>query len=395
MKRVLILGAPIFQIPVVKKAKEMGLYVGIVDIDTEAPALSYADEQYNCSLKDMEKVLEVATRFGPDGVIIGACDTSVIAGAYVSKVLNLPGHSMETAINSTNKLKMLEVFKKKNIPHPMFQVVSKDEIDSFEMTLPYPVISKPTDSAGGRGVSIIHNSRELKNAVGFSSRAGISGDVLIEEYMRGPEVSVEVLIVDNEPFILQVTDKITSGEPFFYEVGHSQPSSLPPDVLEIVKEVASNAVLAIGLNNTPAHVEIIITENGPMMVELGARLGGDCITSYLIDTSVSGINMIEATIKLALGESPIVCNYYNSGVAVGIRFIPAKAGILKDIHGMDEAYKCDNIVSIEIVGEIGKRYEDAMDDSARFGYVICTGNTTEEALCNTQEVIDKIHFEME
>ena len=125
MKKVLFLGAPIFQIPIVQKAKQMGLYVGIVDINVDAPAFPYADESFVCSIRDNESVLNIAKSFKPDGIVIGACDTSVVTAAYVCQELNLPGHTIEAALNSTDKVKMLEAFEAHNVSHPLFQVASK------------------------------------------------------------------------------------------------------------------------------------------------------------------------------------------------------------------------------------------------------------------------------
>ena len=394
-KRVLFLGAPIFQAPIVQKAKKMGLYVGIVDINSNAPAFPYADERFVCSIRDKEEVLRIAQGFKPDGIMIGACDTSVVTGAYICNALNLPGNTLDAAVNSTDKVKMLEAFQRAGVAHPFYQVVKKKDIDSFSMDLPYPVISKPIDSAGGRGIQIIHGSEMLKKSTLFSSMAGNSGDILIEEYMKGTEVSVEVLVVDGKPHVLQITDKITSGEPYFFEIGHSQPSVLPSEVKEKIKDLASRAVLAVGLKNSAAHVEIMVTEQGPKMVELGARLGGDCITTYLIDTSVSGIDMAQAAIEMSLGITPDVNNYKNSGKCAGIRFIPAEEGTLKEIRGLEEAEKTDNLIKIEITGVIGKKYSKATDDSARFGYVICEGTTTEEALGRCAKVMEKIKFVIE
>ena len=395
MKRILVLGAPVFQIEVIRKAKEMGCYVGVVDINNHAPAFSCADETFVCSIRDDEGVLNIARAFAPDGILIGACDTSVVTGAKVSSALGLPGNTIEAAINTTDKVKMLEVFEKHHVRHPEFQVVHYNEIDDFTCNIPFPVITKPTDSAGGRGVCIVHRKDELKEAVKYSSNAGQSGNVLIEEYMKGPEVSVEVVVVDGRPYILQITDKITSGEPNFYEIGHSQPSTLSTSTKESIKQLASQAVLAVGLINSPAHVEIIITENGPKMVELGSRLGGDCITSYLIDNSVSGVNMTQAAIELCLGMKPDLSRFKNSGICSAVRFIPSKRGVLKSIKGIADAEKSPGVIKVNITGEIGGKYTDATDDSARFGYVVCKGETTEEALRRCQKAIELIDFELE
>ncbi len=395
MEKLLILGAPVFQIEVVKKAKELGLYVGIVDINEDAPAMAYADETFVGSIIDFDGVLEVAKKFQPDGIISGACDTSVVTAAKVREALGLPGYSVETAIKATNKVEMLKAFEAHGVSHPLFQLVNKEDIDSFELSIPFPVITKPTDSAGGRGVSIVKSMAELRDALLFSSNAGRSGNVLVEEYMAGPEVSVEVLVSGGVAHVLQVTDKLTSGEPNFYEVGHSQPSALAQETKEKIKELAKAAVLSLGIDNSPAHVEIITTPEGPKMVELGARLGGDCITSFLIDNSVSGVNMTAAAILLAMGKTPDISNYRDSGKSVAIKFIPTKKGLLKEINNVEKASSMDGTIAVFITGKVGKIYEDATDDSARFGYVVCEGATTKEAMDLCDKAISEINFVLE
>lgn len=394
MKRILVLGAPVFQIEVIQKAKQMGCYVGVVDINHDAPAFPFADETFVGSIRDYETVLGFAIKFKPDGIVLGACDTAVLTGSKVCETLGLPGHTVETAVNATDKVKMLEAFERAGVAHPQYQVIHKDSIGSAEINIGYPLISKPVDSAGGRGVKIVHKQEEMREALLYSSAAGRSGDVLVEEYMSGPEVSVEIIVSDGVPYVAQVTDKITSGEPNFYEIGHSQPSALKEETKEKIKALAKSAVLAVGINNSPAHVEIIVTEDGPKMVELGARLGSDCITSYLTDTSVSGISMMESAIKLALGEKPEIGTIRESGTASAVRFIPAREGTICSIDGDDEARELPGVVKVTITGELGKQYSNATDDSARFGYVVCKGATTEEALARCEKAIEQIQIQL-
>lgn len=394
-KRVLILGAPIFQKPVVKKAKAMGLYVGIADINPDAPAFDEADEVFVASIRDKEKMLSIAKEFKPDGIVIGACDTSVVTGAYLCQQLGLPGYDEEVAIKATNKVEMLQAFETSHVAHPLFQVIKKKDVGNIKLDIPYPVISKPTDSAGGRGIYFITSEKDLYKGVQFSSQAGLSGDVLIEEYMDGPEVSVEILVVDGVAHVLQVTDKLTSGEPHFFEIGHAQPSALPQSVKSQIRSIAAHAALSLGLVNSAAHAEVKLTKDGPKMVEIGARLGGDWITSYLIDTSLSGICMTQAAIEMAMGEKIEIKEYHNSDTAVAVRFIPAQEGTVKDIRGIEQAKAIDGIIKVEVTAVPGKRYVQATDDSERFGYVIAKGCTTEEALANCNSAMNAISILME
>lgn len=394
MKRLLILGAPVFQIEIIQKAKQMGCHVGVVDINPHAPAFLYADESFIASITDTEKVMEIARFFRPDGIMPGACDTAVLTASKICDKLNLPGLSVETAINATNKIKMLEAFARMGIAHPRYQVVRKEELVDAKSEIGYPIISKPVDSAGGRGVSIVHCAQQLHEALLYSSTAGKSGDVLLEEYMKGPEVSVEVIVVDGSPHVIQITDKITSGEPNFFEIGHSQPSMLNTSVKEKIKSLAGAAALSVGLRNSPAHVEIIVTEEGPKLVELGARLGSDCITSYLTDLSVSGISMIGSAISQALGQKPEIGVICDSGIASAVRFIPAKEGTICSISGVDAAIQYPGVVHAVVMGQVGRQYEHATDDSARFGYVVGKDTTPRKALEHCDKAMELIKFEL-
>lgn len=158
---------------------------------------------------------------------------------------------------------MIECFARKGIAHPSFVVAKKEDLGQFAPEIPYPIIAKPTDSAGGRGVNLVHSREELMPALLAASGAGLSGDALVEEYMMGPEVSVELLVVDGVAHVLQVTDKLTSGAPNYFEIGHCQPTSLKDEDRAAISELAKSAVLAVGLKNSAAHVEIIVTPNGP------------------------------------------------------------------------------------------------------------------------------------
>ena len=393
MKKVLFLGAPVFQIPVIEKAKQLGLYVGVVDINPEAMGVHYADEHFVCSLRDDEKLFEIAKQFKPDGIVIGACDTSVVSASRICQKLGLPGHSIDTAVKATDKLQMLLAFQAHHVAHPEFWLVNKNEIETFCKDITYPAISKPTDSSGSRGIYYIQNSSELKSALKYSSNAGRSGVVLIEEYMNGPEVSVEILVVNGVPYVLQITDKITSGPPYFYETGHSQPSALPEETKNRIAHLAKQACTAIGLENSPAHVEIKVTDNGPKMVEMGARLGGGCISTYLLDTSIKGICLSEEAIRMAMGMIPNVVSFTNSEDAVAVRFILAQEGTIQSITGVDEASKEDGVIKVMIYGTVGQHYKQTFDNASRMGFVVAKGKTTKEALLKCELAIKKIKIQ--
>lgn len=394
MKKLLLLGGPVFQKPVVERAKAMGLRVAVADISSDAPAVGLADEFFQGSIKDYGAMLEVARTFQPDAIASGACDTSVVTVARLCEELGLPGTSVEAALNSTDKLRMIECFAREGVAHPAFTVAKRDELVGFEPQIPYPLIAKPTDSAGGRGVNLVRSREELAPALAVSSKAGVSGDVLVEECMTGPEVSVEVIVSCGVPHVLQVTDKLTSGAPNFFEVGHCQPTSLSAGERRAISDLASAAALAVGLQDSVAHIEVMLTPEGPKMVELGARLGGDWITSYLIDNSVVGVDMSKCMIRLALGEKLGPLDYRDSGDFVATRFLPAREGVLLGLDGLDAAEVASGVVHVERHGAVGRRFGKAVDDSARFASVVAKGSSKEEALANCERALSLVKVRM-
>ena len=377
MKKILFFGAPVFQIPVIEKAKQMGLYVGVIDINPQAMAVRYADEHFSCSLRDINGLSVVSV-------------VTVVSASVVCKELGLPGHNIETAIKATDKLQMLLAFQEHGVAHPEFHLVTKDKIATFNEPISYPAISKPVDGSGSRGIFFIEDNSKLREALNYSSEASRSGDVLIEEYMNGPEVSVEVLVVNGIPNVLQITDKITSGPPYFFETGHSQPSALPLEIKNLISNLAKKACLSVGIQNSPAHVEIKVTENGPKMVELGARLGGGCISTYLLDTSIKGVCLSELTINMALGINLNQLNYENSGEFVAVRFILAQHGTIQSITGINEAMSSEGVIKVMVYGTVGQIYTQTADNASRMGFVVAKGKTKEQALLRCDFAIQKI-----
>ena len=388
MKKLLIIGASILQLPAIKKAKEMGYYVGVIDFDPNAIGIPFADEYFNVSTIDIEGVVKTAEDFKPQGIMTLATDMPMRSIAAACEKLGLSGISFETAVKSTDKGEMIKAFEECGVEHPWYHIISSvAELDSKIDKITYPCISKPTDNSGSRGVMLIHNEQELREAVNYSSSNGRSGSVIVEEYMQGPEVSVEIITIDGEPNVLQVTDKLTTGAPHFVEMGHSQPSRLDEKDLSKIRDLACRAVRAVGIENGPAHVEIILTKEGPKMVELGARMGGDCITTHLVPLS-TGIDMIEATIKIACGEKPDIEPKFKKGSA--IRFIDAPIGTITAINGIEEAEKVDGVKEVSLTKHIGDKVGEIGSSTDRVGFVIAQSNTADEAVRVCEETLKKI-----
>lgn len=378
MKKLLVIGASVLQLPAIIRAKELGMHVAVADYNPNAVGIPYADEYFNVSTIDAEGVTACARKFAPDGIFTLATDMPMRSIAAAAKSLSLPAITPETALRATDKGEMIKAFAAHGVAHPWFFILSsEDELDAVKDKITYPCISKPTDNSGSRGVMLIQNEDELKAALAYSAENGRSGAVIVEEYLRGNEVSVEIIVLHGTPHVLQVTDKLTTGAPHFVEMGHSQPSRLPEADLEEIRALASAAVLAVGIENGPAHVEIMLTDKGPRMIELGARMGGDCITTHLVPLS-TGIDMVEASIRIATSETPDITPKKQRGSA--IRFFDVPCGVIESIEGADEALALAGVTEVTFTKGVGDTAGEIGSSTDRVGFVIAEADTAEDAV---------------
>ena len=393
MKKILIIGASSLQLPGILKAKEMGFETAVVDFNPKAIGIKHADKYYNVSTIDKEGVYKAAKDFGADGIVTLATDMPMRSLAYACEKLDLVGINYDTAVKSTDKGEMIKAFEKHDVAHPWYYILKQGEkIDSIIDEIKYPLIVKPTDNSGSRGVVLVHNKEELDEAISYSIKESREGNIILEEYMWGPEVSVEVITLEGEPNVLQITDKLTTGEPHFVEMGHSQPSRLSRKVQEEIRNLAVKACKAVGLVNGPAHAEIIITEEGPKMVEIGVRMGGDNITTHLVPLS-TGIDMTKAMIQIACGEKPDIQKKIDKASA--IRFFEGSEGKIVNITGVEAAKSILGVKEIIFTKKIGDIVGDITSSNDRIACVIAQADTPEEAILICENALEKIHVETE
>ena len=390
MKRLLIIGASVLQAPAIRRAKEMGLCVAVADMNPQAVGIPLADRFYHVSTIDEEGICRAAKDFGADGIMTLATDMPMRSLAYACERLSLPGLAYESAIRATDKGEMVRAFAQAGVAHPWYQIVPAGTKPSAGYA--FPLITKPTDNSGSRGVMLVTSEKDMAAALAYSADNSRRGDVIIEEYMKGPEVSVEVMATHGRPYVLQITDKLTSGAPHFVEMGHSQPSRLPQKAQLAICELACRAVEAIGIQDGPAHVEIILTQSGPKLVELGARMGGDCITTHLLPLS-TGIDMVESTIRIALGQDPDLTQKLHRGSA--IRYFSAPCGVLRAIEGVEEARRIPGVKEITFVKEVGDTIGEIGSSNDRPGFVIAQADTAEEAIRICEEAMKTIRLTVE
>lgn len=386
----MIVGASVLQLPAILKAKEMGLHVAVVDYNPQAVGIPYADKYYNASTMDEDAVLAAAEDYQPDGIMTLATDMPMRGVSKASDKLHLHSINYETAVKATDKYDMIKAFKEHNVPSPWFFVVDAlEELKAHEADVTFPCIIKPTDNAGSHGVVKVYSFQELLDNYEYAHSCSRHGKVIIEEFLDGPEVSVEVMVVNDVVNILQITDKITTEAPHFVELGHTQPSQLPTATQAAIREVTVAACKAIGIDKGPAHVEIKVTKRGPVMIELGARMGGDNITTHLVPLS-TGIDMVSSTIKVALGEEPDIVPTLHCGSA--IRYFQAPFGTIKAIENVEKAKQIPGVKQITFTKQVGEPSTPIQCSNDRIGFVIAQGATAEEAIKACEETMKTIQI---
>ena len=391
MKSIFILGASRLQVPAIKKAKEKGLFVYVLDYDPNAVGIQYADRFLEISTIDKEAVYKAALEYKPDYIITCTSDMPVRTVSWVCEKLGKETDiSYEGAICATDKTAMRKRMLERGVPVPEFHVVKNlDVFLEVAEKMPCRFILKPADSAASRGVVLVDKEKafNLEELYRYCVRYSRSGDVLIEEFMEGPEVSVEAYSVSGEPYIITITDKKTTELPFFVEIGHTEPSCLKHDQQKEIRKIADAAIRAIGMENGPTHTEIIVTSKGPKLVEIAARLGGDFITSHLVPLS-TGVDMIECSFATLLGEEVSCQRKINRGAA--IRFIQGEEGVISKIEGLEAAAAMPGVQEVELYVREGNRIRPLENSSDRLGHVIAVGKDATEAAYNAERAVSQV-----
>ena len=396
-KKIMILGASILQLPAIEKAKEMGYAVVAVDMNPEAIGFRVPGITTEViSTIDIPAVLEAAKKHEIDGVMTLASDMPMRTVAVVAREMNLVGVSEDTALKATDKAVMRQCLKENGVPVPkFFRVEDKAAYEKAVAAFTTPFVVKPADNSGSRGIVLvedIQNAETVANAYEYSHQYSRNGNVVVEEYMRGPEVSVETLSVDGVCHVIQITDKLTTGAPHFVEMGHSQPTRHDAATAEKIRQVVIAANKAVGIRNGPSHTEVIVTAEGPKIVEIGARLGGDCITTHLVPLS-TGVNMVENCIRIALGEKPDLAPKFRKGSA--IRYFAQTPGVVKSIAGVEEAEKQEGVYQVSIVHGVGETVGEIDSSAARMGFVIAQSQSADSAIAVCQKAMEAIQITIE
>lgn len=302
-KNLAIIGASYLQLPLIEKAKEMGYKTHVFAWAADDVGETAADIFYPISIVEKEQILEKCRKVKICGICSIASDLATITVNYVANNMGLPGNSMEATFMSTNKYLMRKAFEKCGDPTPKSYIVDINT-DFSLIKLNYPIIVKPTDRSGSRGIFKLENGEYLNKSVNIAISESFERKALLEEYIEGQEYSVEYISYKGNHHFLALTHKYTTGAPHFIETAHLEPASVSEKTLKDIKKVVEHALNTLGIKNSASHSELKINNNGEIkIIEIGGRMGGDCIGSDLVYYS-TGIDFVKAVIQIACGKKP-------------------------------------------------------------------------------------------
>jgi len=314
-ERIAVIGANEPLIPFYRQAKALGYEIIGIAIEDGAVCKKYCDRFYPISFIEKDKVVDICRAEKVNGIISFSLESALPTVSYVASKLGLVGNSEESIQLTQSKFAQRKALEKNGIPVPKYYLI-ENEAALADVKCKFPVIVKPVDSGGSRGICKVESYDQLSEAYKYAVQYSRSAKAIVEEFVDGREFSVEYISHQGKHYFLQITDKVTSGAPRFVEMQHHQPADIPSLVASRIKQMVENALTALKIENSASHTEIKWNSNDELyIIETGARMGGDYITSDLVRLS-TGYDFVDGAIKLAINkfEEPMLPKKMFSGV---------------------------------------------------------------------------------
>ena len=369
-KSILIFGVGELQRSIIRRAKLMGLFTIGIDPCADAVCKDEVDAFEVVGGQDYEGTCAVVEKYSIDAIATAATDKPLVMMARIAEKYGFPFYSVETAQWSTDKFQMKQRFLEGGVPCAKGRLV-KSMDETADMV--YPVIVKPRDNSGSRGVKLCRNKEELEQSVTEALKYSKLDSVLVEEFIEGQEYSIEGLHYDGKSEVIQFTEKKTTEYPYNVELGHIQPATISEENKQKIREIVARIGKALKFENCPSHTELKINGRGIFVVETSPRLGGDYITSTLTPLS-TGVNVEDELLRISLGEkiSPTPQHVQYSGV----RFFAFEEGnIIKHIPDTNFVKTWPHVVDFSFNLKEGDSVNQITSSLNRYGHLtLVAGN---------------------
>ncbi|MBQ9014755.1 MAG: ATP-grasp domain-containing protein [Firmicutes bacterium] len=399
MKKILILGAGIYQVPLIRTAKRMGLYTIVASIPGNYPGFELADKVYYENTTDYRKILAIARREQIDGIITTGTDVAVITIGQTCDTLGLTGLSARSAAIATDKLKMKTCYEQYGVRTARFRRISFDDADYAQQLaeLSLPLMFKSVDSSGSRGIVKVTDSASFDDARNIVLENTRSDYFIVEEYIEGEEFGAQAFVRNGQiQFILPHGDYVFKGDTGV-PIGHFAPYRLSPEVLEDTKQQLRLAIQAMELNNCAINADFIMSGGKTYVLEIGGRSGATCLAELV--SIYYGYDYYEKILQTALGEE-VDFHAADGADPDSCEGVPnASMLLMSDRDGTLLSQRDDNpenadIVSVQFDYQPGDPVHKFHVGPHRIGHVITKGKTLEEAVATLHQALDRIHIEV-
>lgn len=395
-KRLLMLGAGFMQGVAIDAARRRNWHVTAVDGNPDAVCRTRADRFEVIDLKDTDGLVHFALRLkeseGLDAVFTAATDFSV-AVSSVARACGLPGHSVEAALNATDKERMRACFASAGVPSPAWTVVD-DRTRSNALNrltdagLVWPVVVKPVDNMGARGCRMVNKPAELDEAVREAIIWSRSGRAIIEAYMDGPEFSLEALVFDGKIVMTGFADRHIRFPPWFIEMGHTLPSDVDETARRNLVSIFEQGIRALGLTHGVAKGDIKLTSSGPMVGEIAGRLSGGYMSGWTFPLA-TGIDLTQCALDLAAGELPVNLQNTRTQVSAERAWISVP-GLVDRVYGIDEARSVPCVKEVFPRLGAGDRTVFPRNNVEKCGNVLACAPSRSEAVSAAEQAVRSI-----
>lgn len=392
-KKIMILGAGIYQVPLIKKVKEMNFEAIVVSPKGNYPGINIADVFIELDTRNKEEILNVAKKYKINAILTTGTDVATPSIGYINDKLKLSGTGYKSACRSMDKILMKKAFVENNINTALFKIVtSYEDLVNSSINIGFPVIIKATDSSGSRGITKAENLNELPSAWENSLKVTSKKEIIVEKYLEGIEIGAQALIKNDEVIKVFIHSDETTPPPICVPIGHAIPLNISKNLENKINVLIKNAVKVIGINNTISNVDLMIVDNEPYIIEIASRMGATCLAENI--SLYGGFDAYEFIIKLALGEDinlPDSLRQANAALILRSK----KTGKVKDIIFNKNILNNPNIIDISFDIKIGDKVNAFTVGPDRIGQIITIGNTQEEALKLAHMIEESIKIEIE
>lgn len=386
MKKVLLLGGSHFQVPSVKKAKELGYYTITCDYCPDNPGHKFADEYYNVSTTDKEAVLALAQKLNIDGIVCYASDPAAPTAAYVAEKMGLPTSPYKSVEILSNKDMFRDFLRQNDFNVPMAKGYAYSEVDKLMQEascFKFPVMVKPVDSSGSKGVKKVDIPEDLKSAVDAAMIYSRCKRFIVEEYVEkyGYQIAGDGFSVDGKLVFRCFANEHfdSSGINPYVPVGESWPYNMPKHIHEKIHSEIQRALTLLNMKTQAYNFDARIDKDENVyLMEIGPRNGGNLIPQ--VTKYATGVDMVEYTIKAAMGEDCTNLHMAEpNGFWSNYMIHSQKPGILKELW-IDEDFRKNNIVELEMLYNPGDKIEAFTGSNGTLGTMILKFASEEEML---------------